>query len=113
MSKHPHFTRGPWRCTDKICSIGGGYEVVSDDGHQNLIAIVIRYGCWFGGNTQYEPTRAKATARLVAQAPALLQVLEKIIGYDGPITPIVGAGFNHPFVVEARAIIAKAKGEQS
>ena len=43
-----------------------------------------------------------------APQPDLLKALENILGDDGPI---LGNGFNNPYVAEARAEVAKAKGE--
>jgi len=50
----------------------------------------------------------KADACLIASAPELLAALELILDEDDG--PIVGDGFDNPWVAEARAVIAKAKG---
>lgn len=52
----------------------------------------------------------KADADLLAAAPELLAALELLLDEDDG--PIVGDGFDNPWVAEARAAIQKAKGEK-
>jgi len=62
--------------------------------------------CWFGDDTTYYPTEGDppndANARLMAAAPDLLNMLEIAVSYAGP---------TDGWVSDARAAIAKAKGE--
>lgn len=106
MSKH---TKGPWIALPEECDkpyirirgtiLGGRYKVA------NVITP------FYDGIHHREAEETRANARLIAAAPDLLNALETMVDFAGPIEmksyycPIQQAK------IKARAAIAKARGD--
>lgn len=76
-------------------------EITDDDRNTIVEDILLSDGfvCWGG----------EAERRLCNAARDMLNILEELLGPEGPV---IGDGFDNPIVEEARRIIAKAKGGQ-
>ena len=100
MSGH---TPGPWAVgfSDGSGVDEGAYIVARDS------TVVVR-----GGNPQGDlefGVQLEPDARLIAAAPELLDVIQEILDYSGG----ANSALDDEYVVErARAVVAKAKGEQ-
>ena len=87
MTQATH-TLGPWQATE-----GGNVRTVAEPGW--LVATVA------------STFRKQGNARLIAAAPELLAALERLLHQ----VEYMGAPDDHEDIIEARAAIAKAKGE--
>ena len=94
MSKH---TPGPWRVVDSwndhMVEGQNGEEIIWQDGPHNT------------------PTINEANARLIAAAPDLLEALEDLILLAQAVMHENGGYMVDDELSDARAAIAKAKGE--
>lgn len=116
MSKAKH-TPGPWVIsTDKWCNPHIA-EIDAPESHHIALATSV----YFFGDDMYhldleETERCQANTRLICAAPDLLGALEKLTAIaEKSIYPKPDVGPDHPYsiLLDARAAIAKAKGEAS
>lgn len=98
MSEVKH-TKGPWH-------VGGKASVIiySPDGHAVANAEV--YHTHFGGVAE-----TQANARLIAAAPEILKSLKLIVDFGGDCYDIDSGKLKGDLIDQARAALAKAKGE--
>lgn len=95
MNKH---TPGPWYANQS-----GLIYAVSDDADESILI------CDVEGMDPDYPNRAwqpVANARLIAAAPDLLAALEEML-------PMWSSGIEEPWVLRARAAIARATGDKT
>lgn len=54
-----------------------------------------------------DDAESEANARLIARAPKMKDALRRLLSDEGPI---IGGGWDNPYVEEARAILAELEG---
>lgn len=102
MSGH---TPGPWRTDPDV----GNESVLGADG-----IMVADCSIFTARNHRRNPAINQANARLIAAAPDLLNLVRRFIALSGGVwNPERYAAEEAELMQEARAAIAKARGEQS
>jgi hypothetical protein len=96
MSKH---TPGPWHL-DFDEAIESTYVSISAAKHKSLAEVVWRFA------TEEQSPNLEANAHLIAAAPELLEALERLVANLNE-----GDFISNTRIDEARAALAKAKGE--
>lgn len=102
MSKH---TPGPWISNRAGSNMSNNHSqpfAIAQEGKANIIAGVF-------GDVQGGEEIAAANARLIAAAPDLLAAMELALRKEPNETP---GGFTKQWVIDARAAISKATGQQ-
>ena len=102
------FTPGPWHANwTRLNGKAIGFHV-ADETHGS-----IRHICeFYDGTEAMPPEEVEANARLIAAAPELLGVLERAIRRL-EIAHANGDSIMREWIVDARAALAKATGDQS
>lgn len=90
----PNYTPGPWKMEEH----NGSYEIWS---HNTKIAVINEMH-----NVDQYPGRDMANAAIISAAPNLLMSLERLLH-----NYVDADDQNDPYIIEARAAIAKAKGK--
>lgn len=114
MSGH---TKGPWTAVQGVF-----WTVEALDGQR--VANTLDSECLFIGAEEFD--QSQANANLIAAAPDLLDALENLLwhaeqleefqeserGKGQTIEQMYAAGEMHAYMVDAKALIARAKGEK-
>ena len=88
-------TKGPWEAVDSM-TVRGPFEYGNHAKPGFLVAMLPTF-------------RAQGNAALIAAAPEMLDALRKLITIADEAYTIEGVS-THPFIDEAKAIVAKATG---
>ena len=106
----PQHTPGPW-------SISAPVRAVGDEANDFAIAAlvdetrsVIAEAFWRVGTTRFAP--AEANARLIAQAPAMLEMLKELLADHANIVECLEDNLMDETCEKARAILRAAEGEK-
>jgi hypothetical protein len=92
-------TPGPWHCVDEYEGTIPIDAPSTSTGLDNSVE-VCRVSC-------DDEKSQTANAMLISAAPDLLDSLEKLLSDEGPI---IGSGWENPYVSQAYAALLKARG---